>query len=89
MISKVHNFKDIGFEAYSKLYNLCVVPVIDYCSGVWGFWNFPRSDMVQNRAIRFYFYPYPRIERCHGIDYLITQTLVKYYPSLEPLSRYG
>ena len=54
MISKIHNFKDIGFEAYSKLYNSCVVPVTDYCSGVWGFRNFPKSDMVQNRAIRYY-----------------------------------
>ena len=54
MISKIHNFKDIGFEAYSKLHNSCVVPVTDYCSGVWGFWNFPKSDIVQNRAIRYY-----------------------------------
>ena len=52
MISKIHNFKDVGFETYTKLYYSCVVPVTDYCSGVWGFSDFIKGDMVQNRAIR-------------------------------------
>ena len=54
MISKIHNFKDVGFETYTKLYNSCVTPVTDYCSGVWGFRDFNKSDMVQNRAIRYF-----------------------------------
>ena len=48
MISKIHNFKDVGFETYTKLYYSCVVPVTDYCSGVWGFRDFHKGDMVQN-----------------------------------------
>ena len=54
MISKIHNFKDVGFETYTKLYYSCVVPVTDYCSGVWGFRDFHKGDMVQNRAIRYF-----------------------------------
>ena len=54
MISKIHNFIDVGFETYTKLYYSCVVPVTDYCSGVWGFRDFIKGDMVQNRAIRYF-----------------------------------
>ena len=34
MISKVHCYKDVGYNTYTKLVNSCVVPVLDYCSGV-------------------------------------------------------
>lgn len=54
MISKIHSFKDVGFETFTKLYNSCVVPVTDYCSAVWGFRHFNKGDMVQNRAIRYF-----------------------------------
>ena len=54
MISKIHNFKDVGFETYTKLYYSWVVPLTDYCSGVWGFRDFHKGDMVQNRAIRYF-----------------------------------
>ena len=39
MISKIHSYKDIGTSnnTYSKLFNSCVAPVLDYCAGVWGF----------------------------------------------------
>ena len=37
MISKIPNFKYVGVETYTKHYYSCVVPVTDYCSGVWGF----------------------------------------------------
>ena len=54
MISKIHSYKDIGYNTYSKLFNSCVAPVIDYCSGVWGFKQFNKIDTVQNRAIRYF-----------------------------------
>ena len=54
VISKIHSYKDVGFKTYSKLYYTCVVPVLDYCSGVWGFKNFDKIDMIQNRAIRYF-----------------------------------
>ena len=53
MISKTHGYKDIGYNAYSKLFNSCVAPVTDYCSGVWGFKQFNKIDIVQDRAIRY------------------------------------
>ena len=54
MISKIHTYKDVGYNTYSKLFNSCVAPVIDYCSGVWGFKQFNKIDTVQNRAIRYF-----------------------------------
>ena len=54
MISKIHCFKDVGFETYTRLYYSCVVPVTDYCSGVCGSRDFNKGDMIQNRAIRYF-----------------------------------
>ena len=34
VISKIQSYKCVGFNTYN-LYNSCVVPVLDYCSGVW------------------------------------------------------
>ncbi len=31
-----------------------VVPIIDYCSGIWGYQGFGQVDTIQNRAIHFY-----------------------------------
>ena len=55
MISKIHGFKDVGYNTYTKMYNSCVVPVIDYCSRIWwGFKQFNKTDTLQNRAIRYF-----------------------------------
>ena len=35
------------------MYN-CVVPVMDYCSSIWGYKKYQQIDNVQNRAMRFY-----------------------------------
>ena len=34
IISKIHILKDFGFKSYEKLYYSCVVPILDYASGV-------------------------------------------------------
>jgi hypothetical protein len=54
VISKIQNHKSVGYKTYSKLYYSCVVPVLDYCSSVWGFKTFNKIDMIQNRAIRYF-----------------------------------
>lgn len=54
VISKIHPYKDIGFKTFESLFNTCVVHVLDYCSGVWGFNNFSCVDGVQNHAIRYF-----------------------------------
>ena len=52
--SKIHGFKDVRYNTYTKMFNSCVVPVIDYCSGIWGFKQFNKIDTLQNRAIRYF-----------------------------------
>ena len=54
VISKTESHKDVGFKTYSKLFSSCVIPVLDYCSGVWGFKQFDKIDMIQNLAIRYF-----------------------------------
>ena len=54
MISKVHSYKDIGYNIYAKLFNSRIVPVLDYCSGVWVFKSLNKIDDVQNRALRYF-----------------------------------
>jgi hypothetical protein len=54
IISKVHNYKDVGFKTFTKMYYSCVVPVTDYCSSIWGFKYYNKIDMTQNRAIRYF-----------------------------------
>ena len=51
-ISKIHSFKEIRFKTFESLFHSCVTPVLDYCSGVWGFEKFSCVDNVQNRALR-------------------------------------
>ena len=53
MLSKVKHMKNIGYKSYTKLYNTCVVPVMDYGSEFWGY-KFPCCETVQNRAVRFF-----------------------------------
>ena len=55
MISKIHGFKDVGYNTYTQIVNYGVVPIIDYCSGIWGFKQFSKIDTLQNRAIRYFF----------------------------------
>ena len=54
MVSKIHGFKDVGYNTYTKMINSCVVRVINYCSGLWGFKQFNKIDTLQNRAIRYF-----------------------------------
>lgn len=37
LIKKIHGLMDFGFKSYQKLVYNCVVPVMDYCSSVWGY----------------------------------------------------
>lgn len=54
IISKVHSLKDFGFKTYEKLYESCVIPIMDYGASVWGFKPQSEIDSVQHRAIRYY-----------------------------------
>ena len=52
--TKFNKLKGLGFRTYTSLYHLGVTPILDYCSGIWGYQKFGYIDTVQNRAIRFY-----------------------------------
>ena len=52
--SKFKVLKNMGFSSYSKLFDSCVSPILDYCSAVWGFGKHERCDTIQNRALRYF-----------------------------------
>ena len=52
--SKFKYNKGLGFKTYSKMYDVGISPILDYCSGVWGFAKFEKIDTIQNRAIRLF-----------------------------------
>ena len=39
LINKTKNSKGLFFRTYTNLYDKCVVPISDYCSGAWGYNN--------------------------------------------------
>lgn len=58
VIYKFKTLKNVSFKAYTKLYESCVVPIVDYCAGVWGHRKYTKCDNIHNRALR-YFYGVP------------------------------
>ena len=52
IICKYRKLNGLGYNTYSKLYDTCVCPVLDYGSEVWGFKNYEKIDHIQNRAVR-------------------------------------
>lgn len=54
IINKIHSLKDFGFRAYEKLFQSCVIPIMDYGSSTWGNKPFQSIDNVQNRALRYF-----------------------------------
>ena len=55
IISKFKSFKDIGYDTYTKLFDNCVAPILEYGSGVWApSKKFPEIDNIMLRACRYY-----------------------------------
>ena len=54
IISKFRTYKNIGFKTFTKMFDTCVSPILEYCSGVWGFKDFDKCDKVHHRAIRYF-----------------------------------
>ncbi len=52
--NKFNSLKGLGFDTFTKLFNMGVAPVMDYCSGIWGYKEYSKVETVQNRAVRFY-----------------------------------
>jgi hypothetical protein len=65
--NKIYSLKNVGFRTYTKLYHSGVTPILDYCSGIWGYRTFKCIDDIQNRALRYFmgvhrFCPLPILE---------------------------
>ena len=55
VIGKTKDVHDLCFDTYSRLFQACVTPILDYASGAWGLGGqHPKIDAVQERAARFY-----------------------------------
>ena len=50
IIAKYKSHKYMGYSTYTKLFDSCVSPVMEYASGVWGYRNYNKIDTVQHRA---------------------------------------
>ena len=54
VLAKYYLNKGLGYNTYTKLYDSCVCPVMDYASGVWGFCEHDNLEKIHSRAMRCY-----------------------------------
>ena len=55
IISKFKSLKDIGYDTYTKLFDNCVIPILEYGAGVWApNEKYPEIDNIMHRACRYY-----------------------------------
>ena len=54
LFSKVKDNWDLGFDVFTKLYDSCVRPIIEYGSAIWGHDLYYNIENVCKKAIRFY-----------------------------------
>ena len=45
------NLKGEGFGMYTKLYESCVTPILEYLSGIWGSSEFDCFSKIQQRTM--------------------------------------
>ena len=55
VLNKFRSLKNMGFQSYTKLFDACVTPVLDYASEVWGFKDYNSSERVKINALRYFF----------------------------------
>ena len=44
----------LSYNTYRAMFNGCVVPILDYSAGVWGYGAHSKLDSIQNRALRYF-----------------------------------
>ncbi len=52
IVNKHKQSGGLHYDVYTKLYDACVTPIMDYGSSVWGYKEYSKCNTVQNRAIR-------------------------------------
>ncbi len=55
VMNKFRSLKNMGFETYKKLYEKCVIPVLEYASEIWGYKQFESCEKVQMKALRYFY----------------------------------
>ena len=77
IISKFKQFKNVGYNTFTKLYDTGVNSIISYGASVWGHGNDKFGQLVQNRAMR-YFLGVHKNAPIHAIQADMGWTSVKY-----------
>ena len=54
IIAKFRQYKDVGYNTFTKLYESCVKPILEYGSEIWGYKVFKSCGQIQQRAIRYF-----------------------------------
>ncbi len=54
IISKFKSAKNITHNIFETPFNTGVAPIMDYCAGVWGYYDSDAINNVQNRAMRYF-----------------------------------
>ena len=54
IIAKYKCMNGMGADTYKKLFVSCVLPVLHYSAGVWGFKQYAKCDNIQNKAMRIF-----------------------------------
>ena len=52
--AKYKKLGGFGYYSYTKLFHSCVTPILDYCSGIWGYKTYGKIDTVHNRALKIF-----------------------------------
>ena len=54
IISKYKTNRNMGFSTYTILFHTCVLPIMTYCSSVWGHCNCEKLEQVYFSAMTAY-----------------------------------
>ena len=54
VIAKFKHLRNVSITTYTKLYNCCVKPILEYSSAVWKDKKYIEHNKVFNRAIRYF-----------------------------------
>ena len=54
LVTNLYNKTDLMYSSYTKIYDSKLVPIMDYCSSVWGDKCYSKPDTLHDRIIRYF-----------------------------------
>ena len=54
VVAKLKKSNHMNYSTYTKLYESGVTPIVDYGSEVWGYKNYNKPNIIQNKAMRVF-----------------------------------